>query len=207
MIELPTSLEAVICIALFVVPGYIALSVSNMLAPRFGTDSLQNILRCFAYSLVVCAMLSWLFAIINEHLNGVWFWCGCTAAVMLGGIIVGIAIGLIRKKNLFRRAMVKAGNNVNSTTSPWDFKFSQINDAKWIKATLNDGREIFGLYSNDSDASSVADVGAGIYLEKTYNESWQEIASTDGVFIPYSSISTVEFFNEEAGEENAAQSE
>lgn len=193
-------MEAVSVISMFILPGYIGLSVANMFAPRDAIGSLQSVLKCMAHSLVVSAFLITLFAKLNGAIPEDFDWLACAAIAVIAGCIYGLLLGLIRRKNCFRWLIEKLGLNVNTSSSPWDFKFSGINGNKLMKVTLADGTVIRGFYSNDSNASTVADSGTGLYLERCLNEEWDDLPGTDGVYISGASIAAVEFYDE--GDEN-----
>lgn len=192
-----------------IVPGYMTLSVANTITPGLSESAVHQVLRCISVGLVINLVVPATSYVTSIEIKS---FAVRIAALMFLAVVTGLLVGFARRWGLLRKVMHKLGLNVSSAPTFWDFKFAQINTGAWICAVLNDGDAVYGLYSNDSFASSIADAQAGIFLERQTDKDWKCLPSTDGVLIPYSSIRYIKFYNEEvgnvceAGEENQLDS-
>lgn len=194
----PVDVQSAFMLAFLIVPGYLTTSMANIVSPLYAKTELVNVLRCFSYSLFACLLAS----------AAVVFWPAPEAAVfplwfamwvLIVSAILGLAVGYLRKTGLVNRVFSAVHLNINVSPSPWDYKFSQLKNGAYIEAVLVSGEVIWGEYSTQSFASSVSDEGAGLYLEREYGADFTCEGGEDlpGVFIPYSRISHLRFYDME----------
>lgn len=203
---MPSSLEAVVCLALFVVPGYISLATANAIAPHYSSSAAQHVLNCLSYSLALSFILydpyinaltqMGLFGADNTTVIESSQWRALIVNCFFWSALLGLAVGLLRRAGAMRKLAAIFHVNMSDSTSAWDFKFSRIDDARWLRITMNSGRQLFGLYSNGSNATSISDEAAGIFIEKVTDENWKYLEDTDGMYISERAIETIEFFKE-----------
>ena len=197
---MPTDFSAVLCAALFVLPGYIALVTANSIAPHYTKSSMANLLNCMAYSFVLSFFLSDEITRFANSLNASSLaaedWQVCGGKAFFYALILGVVIGLVRRWGWLRSVCALFRINVNTSPTAWDFKFSSIDETKYLEVVLNDGRVVRGRFSTGSYASSVEDEGGGLFLEDAYvGEDWEHRYKSDGMYIAANAIQTVEFFD------------
>lgn len=78
----------------------------------------------------------------------------------------------------------------------WDYRFSKINEAEWVRVTLKDGTKIAGYFGANSFASSV-ESERDLYIEEMYYtdicESWERLIPSRGILIKGEEIKYIEF--------------
>lgn len=180
----------------FVVPGFISLKMYALLQPTDFKDTSQQLVDAVAYSSINYALLIGpiyavdYFGLKTSHPTiYVLFW----VVVLLIAPIAWACIFLrLRKTEFLQRSMP------HPTGKPWDFVFRK-REPYWVIATLIDGRQVAGLYSSKSFASSSPALEQ-IYLQETWvlNEDGgleRPRFESAGIIILAKEIATIELFH------------
>lgn len=193
--------EAVFYTILALVPGFIMNMGYGYLIPlREGQAQLYLIrlvvFSCVNYALVWPAVhnliqikywvehpLNWSFILI--------------LILLLMPYSIGMFVGYVNSRDWIRTILRKIGiNPIHPAPTAWDFIMPS--DAKYVIVTLKDKTEIFGLYSDNSLASSVP-TEKDIYIEQVFkiderdDETWLEVEGSRGMWINGSEILHIEF--------------
>ena len=156
----------------FVVPGFIAIKVYELLSPSRYTDSSKQIIDAVSYSCLNYAVLLWpIYYVESSELKSshpqiyVLFYMG---VLFFAPVLLVIGWKFLRNLEWIQRFIP------HPTQKPWDFVFAQRR-SYWVIVTLKNGEKIGGMYGPHSFASS-APSEEQIYLE----EQW--ILNEDGGF-------------------------
>ena len=82
----------------------------------------------------------------------------------------------------------------------WEYKFSRMNEGKYVTVCLDNGKKIRGAFFNKSMASS--DVSnTDVYIESVYfldeEDNWKPMEGSDGVWISSGAIKWISFLEKE----------
>ena len=202
------SLDTVIYSAYFLVPGYVIREIVGKFLPDREHNDFEKVVMYLEYSILEIALWYWLFEEIyckfGNHMSK--YWGILIFAVLITSLITGIAIGLIKKHQVFRRALAFGGINVqHSVPTAWDYKFSTTDTPKWMCICLDDNTILRGRYGMKSLASSDRN-NQDIYLEEVFmideTDAWVREDRTDGIWISSKSIKWINFYKDEEEQEN-----
>ena len=192
------SLDAVFYTCIFLVPGYIIKSVIDALIPPAKQKDAKYFFSCLLYSVVNCVVWSWAYVLIGNYYKGhpVRYWLVMSIATIIGASLIGLLLGVIKQKGIIECIFSKRDiNKIHPVPTAWDYYFSKQEES-WIIVTLKNGKCIYGLFSENSFASSDPDE-RDIYIEKTYtlgeNMEWIEDDKSNGILISKDDIETIEF--------------
>ena len=179
----------------FVVPGFIAMKLYEVLYPTNAVDSSKKLVDAIAYSCINYALLLpfivWVEKadlVSSSPIAYLFFYM----VVLLAAPIAWIFIWRwIRLRKLLLTILP------HPTLKPWDFVFEQ-NIPWFIIVTLEDGRKIAGKYSFKSFASSAPALDQ-LFLEEEWvlNEDGgfeRPAHQTGGILITGSKFTTIEFY-------------
>lgn len=196
------SFDVVFYTGIFVLPGYIISEIIAVFNPTKKLSEGALLLKCLLYSIIHCAIWSWLYKIVFEigaqYPKAYWFILVLTTIIVAS--VLGTVIGLIQQKQLIRTMLTALKiHTSHSTPNSWDYRFSK-NQSTWLIVTLVDGGMIYGWFSTQSFASSDAEE-RDLYIEKIYsiddNNTWIENEMIEGIYIPKEQIKTIEFLKGE----------
>lgn len=192
------SFDVVYYTSIFILPGFLIKSIINSLSPPQKTNESVYFLTCLAYSIINCAIWSWLYNILFIHRNklSVWYWILIITVTIFGATILALIIGIIKQKDIISKILNKTGvTNINPTPTAWDYFFSK-QQSTWIIVTLTDDTIIYGRFDSSSFASSDQDE-RDIYIEEIYDISnkkeWIKNETSNGILLSKDSIKTIEF--------------
>ncbi len=180
----------------FVVPGFIAIKVYELLSPSRQIDSSKQLIDAISYSCLNYAILLWpIFMVESSELRS----CHpqIYALFYMGVLFAAPVLLVIFWKYLRERDWIQKFVP-HPTQKPWDYVFAQRH-TYWVIVTLRNGEKIAGMYGPSSFASS-APSQEQIYLE----EQWilnkdggfdRKAEQTAGIIIPSSEIRSVEFIH------------
>ncbi len=192
------SFDAVFYTAIFVLPGFIINGIISAFNPTKKLSEGVLLLKSLLYSIIHCAIWSWLYKIIFEISDKYpkTYWFILVLATIIAASVLAAIIGLIQQKQLIRKVLAFFKIYIlHSIPNSWDYCFSK-NQSTWLIVTLVDGGMIYGQFSTNSFASSDTEE-RDLYIEKIYriddNKAWIEIEGIDGIYIPKEQIKTIEF--------------
>lgn len=194
------SFDVVFYTCTFLLPGFIINSVVNSLVPKTRLDDVRYPLSCLLYSIINCALCSWFYVALTKNIssrNPVLYWFLMVIGTIIVALIVAFVIGFTQQKGVIEHIFSRVGiNKVHPIPTAWDYYFSK-QQASWIVVTLRSGKVIYGLYAQQSFASSNPSE-RDLYIEKTYtlddDMTWIEDSKSNGILISKDEIEAIEFF-------------
>ena len=187
------SLNNLYLILVFIVPGFIALSVrSQFITGRIPSGNKASLLSYLTISVIYGALV---LPFVDPELIGksrlIWF-----GLVFIGPIFLGLLLGINIQKDLVRRFLNWFGlYPVHAIPTAWDWKFNGMAE-QWVLVTLKDGTRFAGFYGAQSFTSSSPDE-RDIYLQWVYDINDDGTLSPPddekGVLIAAGEIRTIEF--------------
>ncbi|MBL7198122.1 MAG: hypothetical protein ISS47_08480 [Candidatus Omnitrophica bacterium] len=182
---MPTTIQSLLIVILFIMPGFIISKVISLLVPFLEKEKSEGglILQALTFSCINYALFFWLILLLYEQKN-LW-WLLSIIVLILAPILIGYIASKIIKKTFL---------NVTLTASAWDYYFSGEEPA-WILITLKDGTRIGGFFSKNSFVSTG---GCDIYIEEVWKieqgKFVSKIENTDGCIVKNEEIKYIEFF-------------
>lgn len=194
-----SSYDVIIYTGFFILPGYIMNEIIEALIPvKVHTEGIKTI-KFLGYSVFNFTIWSWLFVLIYKNLSStsVSYYVLLIMFTVITSTLSGIAIGLLRKFELIRKLFIRFRvQMVHPIPNAWEYKFSKIEEPRWLIITLGSGKCIYGYYGIKSLASSDMN-NRDIYLEEIYeldeNKNWTKVDRTDGIWINESEIKLIEY--------------
>lgn len=193
------SIDVVFYSVIFLLPGYIVEEIIKSIMPKKQYSEGINFLRYMAYSIVNLALWSWIYFIINKYTlpTSIIYWILLILVTVITSIITGLALGLVRKKEIIRKAFSKCGVQIeHPIPTAWDYKFSKTQETRWVIVRLANNEIIYGKYSCKSLASS-DERYRDLYLEEVYvpniDKEWKISDRSDGIWISANEIKSIEF--------------
>ncbi len=192
------SFDVVFYTAIFVLPGFIINGIIATFNPTKRISEGVLLLKCLSYSIVHCAIWSWMYKIIFEiafkYPKTHWFLL--VISTTIAASLLAIIIGLIQKNQIIRKILSRFKINIfPSTPTAWDYCFSR-DESAWVIVTLIDDRVIYGSFSTKSFASSESEE-RDLFIEKIYclsnDNLWIENEQNEGIYIAREQIKTIEF--------------
>ncbi len=188
------SLNNLYLILVFIVPGFIALSVrSQFITGRISPQNKASFLSYLTISVIYGALvLPFVDPELIEKSRLSWF-----GLVFVGPIFLGLLLGLNVQKDFVRRLLNRFGlYPVHAIPTAWDWKFNGMATDQWVLVTLKDGTRFAGFYGAQSFTSSSPDE-RDIYLQWVYDIREDGTLSPPddekGVLIAAGEIRTIEF--------------
>ncbi|MBR2883394.1 MAG: hypothetical protein IKB93_01255 [Clostridia bacterium] len=192
------SFDVVFYTAIFVLPGFIINGIISAFNPTQKLSEGVLLLKCLLYSIIHCAVWSWLYKLIFmiEHKYPKTYWFVLVVATIIAATIIAVIIGLIQQKQIIRKILSHFNLHISHPVpNSWDYCFSR-RGSSWVIVTLIDDKMIYGWFSTNSFASSESDE-RDLFIEKTYtvddNNNWTEATSNEGIYISKEQIKTIEF--------------
>lgn len=180
----------------FVVPGFIALKLYEVLSPSPQNDSSKKIVDAITYSCINYGFLSYpiylveKFQIHEAHPN--LYFLFYSFVLFISPVLLVFAWKKIRELEFVQEHLP------HPIQKPWDYVFSK-RKTYWVIVNLKNGEKIAGMYGLNSFASS-APAEEQIYLEEHWllNEDKgfeRPVNQTSGIIILTSEILSVELIN------------
>lgn len=180
----------------FVVPGFIAIKVYDLLSPSAQVDTSKRIIDAVSYSCLNYAILLWPIFVVESidlktnHPQAY--------AIFYMGVMFFAPVLLVFSWKYLRELDWLQKFVPHPTQKPWDFVFAQ-RQTYWVIVTLESGEQIGGMYGRNSFASS-SPAQEQIYLEEQWilNEDGgfeRKVEQTSGIIILSSEIRSVEFMH------------
>ena len=197
------SMDVVVYTAYFLIPGFVVDETINTIIPRKRRSDTEKILIYLGYSILNFGCWFWAFSLLNKFFTEKtpYYWASLIVVVLLSGLLTGSLIGIFKVHNPIKRIMEKFQISIeHPIPTAWEYKFSQMNEGRYVTVGLDDGKMIRGAFFNKSMASSdMSD--KDFYIEEVYfldeNGNWNPIEGSDGVWISTGAIKWISFFKKE----------
>lgn len=181
---------------LFVIPGFVALRVYDLLYPTERIDGLRRLVEAVSYSCINYAILSPLLipywsTLMNPSLDkGI-------AIFTLISVLFLAPVGLAFLWRYLRLVLARNGILHHPTGRPWDFVF-QKQPRCWVKIYLKDNETVLGGYYGHKSFASSAPEQQEIFLEEAWKLNdqggYEKIKSrSTGLLVMADVISHIEF--------------
>lgn len=199
---MPQSINEVVVIILFIIPGFITDRVIALTIPRSKRESTELILTAITFSCINYAIFSWLIVLMtvydfsSQHKNI--FICCWVVILLVGPIIEGIVFNQLVNSNLYNWLfdLLKL-KNIRLIPKSWDYHFGK-EEPYWILITLKDGLKLAGFFGSKSFASSFP-AEEDLYIEELWRiddegKFKEPIQNSGGCLIQRKDICCIEFF-------------
>lgn len=190
-----SSIDAVYIALVFIVPGYIFLSLRNQFVAgqdRLGTE---QILSFVTYSALNFALFGWIIYLAISYQVAPYFrvaiWV-LTLVIIPGAL--GLLCGVCSQREIVGRIYGFFGlNPIHPTPRAWERVFFNT-PASWVFVTLKNGTQFAGFWGGESFASSDSKE-RDLYISEIFDFSddgpWKPTGK--GLFIAAGEIRTIEF--------------
>ena len=192
------SIENLQLFLVFVVPGFVALKVYDLLVPAERRDFGGAMVEAITYSMVNLAIMSWAVILLRQsrvaEKNPLLYLVStvCILLVVPAGLAIGVYTLRVSKYAVrwFRHPM----------PSGWDYFFGQRRPC-WILFHLKNGKKVAGFFGDDSFASSYPR-DAEVYVEQVWRVDQHGrftdmVQDTAGTIIRNAECDMIEFFKVE----------
>jgi Family of unknown function (DUF6338) len=189
------SIENLPLIMIFLVPGFIAIKIYELLVPTRPRDYANQILEIITYSMVNLGVMSWAILLLHsKHFaenHPIWYLIGLFGVVVLSSAMLAIAVFKIRVSRFANRWMQ------HPIPRSWDYFFMQKRRC-WVLFHLRNGTKIGGFYGENSYASSYPDE-QDVYVEEVWRVDntgrfIERVDRSTGMVIQYKDCELMEFF-------------
>ena len=196
--EILESAAALELFVMFIVPGFVAMKVHDLIVPSDARDWSASIIEVASYGMVNFALFSW----IAAAAAGAEVLFARRALELLFLVIApaGLAVmsRLVVKSKLLRKVLLYP------SPTAWDYFFQQRRPV-WVLAHLKSGRRIGGIMAAGSAASSYPREG-DLYVEELWRigengKFIERIEQSAGALIARSECMYVEFFSPDGQQE------
>jgi hypothetical protein len=211
----PATGTALLVLAAFVLPGFVALKYRERTYVVKADDSpFERLLSALYYSflsyIVLGVVAVAIFEVTTRDVSRLWHGdakAGVYVALAVGGVLIPVALAELARRwegsRLRRRLRTIAGLNLAHTIpSGWEHFFLSDRTC-FVRVTLNDGRVVAGRFGDRSFAGYTAET-PDLYLEERWTldeNDWfaERAAGSLGVYVRAAEIVSVEFYDD--GEE------
>lgn len=196
---MPTSIQAVMVVIVFLIPGFVASRVLSYAYPTSEPSDARLILTAIMHSCINYALLSWVFILSWKklwYLNTAFLVFLALVTLFVSPVLTTLGLLKLLEKNWIRRLRQTFGLP-HPVPKAWDYFFRRGIPC-WVIATLKSGRVIGGLYGSNSFASSYPST-EDVYLEQLCNMTPEGTmagitALTVGGIIRMEDVELLEFF-------------
>lgn len=193
------SMDVVAYTAYFLIPGFIVAETVNSIIPGKRRSDAEKILIYLGYSILNFGCWFWALRLLYKVFskNTSWYWALLIVGVLLSGFITGCLIGFLKSHNPSRWIMERLQIPIeHPIPTAWEYKFSQMNEGKYVTVCLDNGKKIRGAFFNKSLASSDV-TNKDIYIENVFfldeKDNWRPVDGSDGVWISSGAIKWISF--------------
>ena len=152
-----SSFDMLFYTSIFILPGFIVNSIVDLIVqPNKRHNDSVYFLKCLYYSLICCAIWSWLYLIvINCICLNIYIRFAILVLISsIGSTIIGVVIAVIIQHEFFERILNKFKiKTTHRIPTAWDYIFAKQESAFMI-ITLIDDKQLYGWYSTNSFTSS-----------------------------------------------------
>ena len=122
------SFESIMYTLKYVIPGYIILEIIRMITPSSKKTETEIVVQSIGYSILNYSIWSFVFSLLEISFsnNTILLKVMQSVALILTGIITGVCIAVIKKKNIMGRILgLLKIDTTNSIPTSWDYVFSK----------------------------------------------------------------------------------
>lgn len=190
------SIDKLILVLLFFVPGFISLKVYQLFLAQEKIDFSKSLFEAVGISLINFTLFFWIIYYINRpgyfDSHPFLYYLITLTIIFITPILLTWLLVVILKSKKYQKYFV------SPEKVPWDWHFSK-RKAYWVIITLKDGRRIGGKFGVNSRASAspktkeifIEDIWK---LDKNY-KFIESVKRNRGVLITGDIILAIEFFN------------
>ena len=186
--------------------NYVILKIIEMIVPSSKKTETEIVVQAIGYSILNNSIWSFVFSLleISFSKNIVLLELLQSIALILTGIVTGVCIAAIKKKNIIGwiLRLIKI-DTTNPIPTAWDYTFSK-HESYWLEVGVSNGKMIRGLFYSDSFASS-ENGEKDLYLEELYEKKengWEKVEQTKGVWINHNEIRYIKFYQSEGDDKD-----
>ncbi len=120
------SFDTVFYTAVFLLPGFIINNIIDLTNPPPKHKDSIFFLKCFCYSIISCAIWSWLYLLIIHgiQLYETLRWILLISVSLIGSIIIGVILAIIKQYQYFDHLLQKFNvRTIHSIPTAWDYIF------------------------------------------------------------------------------------
>ncbi|MBF0284715.1 MAG: hypothetical protein HQL51_09670 [Magnetococcales bacterium] len=184
-----TNLQALLLFLGFFVPGFISISVFDLLIPGEKRDFVKSLPQIVAFSALNYILPLALYIAFADWLIEHILYVAPFVLFIMPASWPAILLKILKWPFFAKRV-------INPIPSPWDFVFGQ-GETYWVIVHMQDGKKIGGIYGSRSYSSSYPNE-AQVYLEAAWRideeGKFHEIKNTRGIIIFTKNVLAVEFF-------------
>jgi len=188
-------IDAIYVALVFIVPGFVFLSLRNQFVAGQGKLGKEQLLSYLTISGVNFALCGWIIYAAYKNNFGLplkaFSWM---LVIIILPAVAGIVAGVCNQRDLFRRIyhLLKL-EPIHSVPSAWDYKFSK-SPGEWLLIKLKDGTQFAGWWAGRSFASDDRNE-RDLLIEKVFEVPeigpWK--ATAKSLLIMAGEIQTIEF--------------
>lgn len=194
------SVNAVLILIAFLVPGFIASSLLATTFRRRSRSASELTLQYLTLSCINYGLWSWLIAIM---LYGRWIERHPVLAIgvvfliiFVSPLILGLSVSHVTPSGRVARLLSAVGFKVHRfIPTAWDYTFEHEEPA-WVIVRLKDGSIVYGFWGTESfagDERGERDLFVEAVFKPANSGHWQPIPDTGGILIKANEIATIEF--------------
>lgn len=187
--------EALELFLVFVVPGFIAMKVHDLLVPSDSRSWGDSLVEVVSYSMLNVALLFWLVHLLWQERfqaeHQVAYWIGLFFVLFLAPVGWAVLVYFLRTSPWLRKYML------DPSPTAWDFFFGKRRPA-WVLCHLKSGEMVGGLF-NDHSSASCFPQQEDIYLEEIWKVDEEgrfveRVEQTAGVLVKREECTHIELF-------------
>jgi hypothetical protein len=193
-------LEKLQLFLVFIVPGFVALKVYDLLVPAEKRDPGASLIEIITYSLVNLVLMSWAIYLVSREgfaqTHRTCYFISVIGIAFFTPAILAVIVYKARVSKWVGRWIL------HPMPTAWDFYFGKRQQC-WVLFHLKNGKMAGGFFGENSYASSFPHE-PDLYVEQVWRIDEQgrfkeKIKETEGMIIKYDDCDMFEFFS--AGEE------
>jgi Family of unknown function (DUF6338) len=197
-------IDAIYVALVFIVPGFVFLSLRNQFVAGQGKIGKEQILSYLTISGVNFALCGWIIYIAYKDDADVpvkaasWI-----VVIILIPAVAGIASGVCNQRDYFRKIFHHFNfEPIHAVPSAWDYKFSK-SPGEWVLVKLKDGTQFAGWWAGQSFASDDR-TERDLLIEQVFEvpERGPWISTSKSLLIMAGEIQTIEFTPNHRNESN-----
>lgn len=210
----PTTVQALVIVALVLSPGYIFVQVARRIIPHvLETSDLRFLLTIITYGTAIQAIAFpflgtnsildyYLDGQLRAHENDTVRWVASVCLAL--PVVLGVVVGLLARWKWLDRLLDKIGMGyIDRMPSAWDYVMHQQQPG-WVRIHLKDEMGSVGGVFSDRSFGSLDPHRADVYLEQAWQLDEkggfvQVLPGTRGLWVSHDAMAFVYFYEGEDG--------